>query len=327
MVNTGDDRRGCDIMHENSSTSGHFLSLMHVALHSTRTTPLLNLLGGTTPAIHTLSSAKGEGRSHKVSRCCTIWKEETNAGPNALNEGRVRSTGKGCPPFSSSFRYKSICPSPRCIVSIFVLHSLTMLFQPCRLSSLLFLVSTTILTFANIASAQYSTADPTATSAAAATPSPLPTSDAFYLVVADTGTPFDGDYLYFGEAFSGDGLFVLLFGKAPALGGGSVFHLSNGSYGALTSDPSGYVATYYDLYGALLFQDPDPAVLEANGETPASCELSDGVILCQNTEYAGFYTFPSTDVDGGSTVPYLELGPAPIPTGAVSIRLLPVPVE
>lgn len=204
-----------------------------------------------------------------------------------------------------------------------------MLFQPCWLSSLLLIVSTITSTYADTTAAPPSSTDPIPIFSiipAASTPAPLPASSAFYLIVADTGTPFDGDYLYVGEAFGGDGLFLLLFGKGPALGGGSVFHLSNGSYGSLTFDPSGYVATYYDLYGGLLFQDPDPALLEAYGETPATCELGD-VILCQNTEYAVFYTFPSTVVDGGSTVPYMELGPVPIPTGAIPIRVLPVPIE
>ena len=211
-----------------------------------------------------------------------------------------------------------------------------MLLKSCWLSGSLFVVlasaSTTIALYpiANTTSVPTSSIDATPTSSIlpdASTAAPLPTSSAFYLVVADKGTPFDGDYLYVGQAFSGDGLYVLLFGKGLDLGGASVFHLSNGSYGSLTSDPSGYVATYYDLYGGLLFQDPDPATLEAYGETPATCELADGVILCQNTDYSTFYTYPSTVVDGGSTVPYVELGPLPVPTGAIQLTLLPVPVE
>ena len=145
--------------------------------------------------------------------------------------------------------------------------------------------------------------------------------------MADKGTPFDGNYLYVGQAFSGDGQYVLLFGQGLDLGGGSVFHLSEGSYGSLVSNPAGYVGTYYDLYGAILFQDPDPAVLEEYGETPVTCELADGAILCQNTEYSGFYTYASTVVDGGSTVPYVELGPLPFPSGSVNLTLLPIPVE
>ncbi|MDI1492637.1 MAG: hypothetical protein OHK93_004419 [Ramalina farinacea] len=199
-----------------------------------------------------------------------------------------------------------------------------MLLQPRRLSSLLFIVSTTILTFANIAYAQVSTAYPTTTSAAASTPSPLPTSDAFYLVVADTGTPFDGDYLYLGDVNS---LEVLLFGKEPQLADGSVFHLSNGSYGSLTYNPAGLVATYYDLYGALIFDSPDPTILENDGLTPATCELNGGILFCQNTDYSELYTFPSTVDDGETSIPYVLLGPPPLPSGAVGLRLLPIPVE
>lgn len=48
------------------------------------------------------------------------------------------------------------------------------------------------------------------------TPGPNPKSSAFYLVVADTGTPWDGDHLYVAQDFAGDGLYVLLFGdKVP----------------------------------------------------------------------------------------------------------------
>lgn len=155
------------------------------------------------------------------------------------------------------------------------------------------------------------------------TAAPDPTSSAFYLVVKDTGTPFDGDYLYVGEAFSGDGLFVLLFGpQEPDPDLAQIFTLSNATYGSLTEDASGSVATYYDLYGGLLFETPDPSVPD-----PASCELSDFVILCQNTAYSSFYTYPSTVVDGASTVPYVELGPLPLPSGSVQLTLLPIPID
>ena len=257
-------------------------------------------------------------------RCCTIWKEETNARPNVLNEGRVRSIGKFVLLFLRPSNIEYLFLGLAAFVFVIFSHSPTMLFQPRRLSGLLFLVSTTILTFANIASAQVSTAYPTTTSAAASTPSPLPTSSSFYLVVADTGTPFDGDYLYIGYAFAGDGLNVALFGKEPQLADGSVFHLSNGSYGSLINNPASTVATYYDLYGGLLFETLVPGY---PSETPVTCELADAVILCQNTDYSTFYTYPSTVEDGGTTTPYLELGPLPIPDGAIEIKLLPVPVD
>lgn len=215
-----------------------------------------------------------------------------------------------------------------------------MLLQYCRLSKLLFIISATVsaqLTttplypIANGIFTPASSIDPTSSSLpAAATPTaaPLPTSSSFYLVVADTGTSLDGDYLYPGQAFDGDGIYVLLFGaKEPDSYGGDIFSLSNATYGNLVSNPSGNIATYYDLYGGVIFQDPDPAVLQSYGDTPAPCELADGVILCQNTDYSVFYTYPSTVVDGADTVPYVELGPIPIPSGAVHLNLLPVPVD
>lgn len=215
-----------------------------------------------------------------------------------------------------------------------------MLIQSCWLPSLLFIVSATVsaqLTttllypIANGTSIPTSSIDPTSSILPAATTStaaPLPTSSSFYLVVADTGTSLDGDYLSVGEAFSGDGIFVLLFGaKEPDPYEGDIFSLSNATYGNLIYNPSGNIATYYDLYGGIIFQDPDPAVAESYGDTPATCELADGDILCQNTEYSTFYTYPSTVVDGADTVPYVELGPLPIPSGAVRLNLLPVPVD
>ena len=160
------------------------------------------------------------------------------------------------------------------------------------------------------------------------TPKATPTSSAFYLVVADTGTPWDGDYLYVAQDFAGDGLYVLLFGdKVPDPLGGSVFFLSDATYGNLTHLQAGYIATYFDLYGAIIFQDPDPFALSLNGETPATCELSDGVVLCQNTAYSAFFAFPQEEVDGALTNPYVELGPFPIPQGSYQLTLLPVPVE
>lgn len=160
------------------------------------------------------------------------------------------------------------------------------------------------------------------------TPTTTPTSSAFYLVVADTGTPWDGDYLYVAQDFAGDGLYVLLFGdQVPDPYGGSVFFLSDATYGNLTHVQAGQIATYFDLYGAILFQDPDPFVLSGNGETPVTCELADGAILCQNTAYDSFYAFPPTEVDGAITNPYVELGPDPIPAGSYGLTLLPVPVE
>ena len=164
------------------------------------------------------------------------------------------------------------------------------------------------------ASSVPTSADPTTSTA-----SPDPTSSSFYLVVADTGTPFDGDYLYLGQAFAGDGLFVLLFGSQIANPDLGTFSLSNGSYGSLVDNDSRLIADYYDLYGGILFG--------AYGEKPLTCELSDGVILCQTTVYSGFYTYPSSVVNGASTVPYVELGPLPAPSGSVQLTLLPVPIN
>ena len=113
------------------------------------------------------------------------------------------------------------------------------------------------------------------------TTAPLPTSSSFYLVVGDTGTLWDGEFLYLGLNFSDDGITVLLFGpKTPDPYLGDIFSLSNGTYGSLTDNTSGWVATYFDLDSAVVFQDTDPFVLESYGMIPDTCELADGVVLC-----------------------------------------------
>lgn len=215
-----------------------------------------------------------------------------------------------------------------------------MLLQYCRLLSLLSIIAsatasadvkksstiasvhpTTSATTSSIhlTSSILSSADPTTSTAA-----PHPTSSAFYLVVADTGTPFDGDYLFVGQAFAGDGLFVLRFGsQAPDPDLSQIFSLGNATYGTLIDDASGEIATYYDLYGGIIFDSPGALY----GDTPVTCELADGAILCQNTAYSSFYTYPSTVVNGASTVPYVELGPLPVPSGSVQLTLLPIPVN
>ena len=109
--------------------------------------------------------------------------------------------------------------------------------------------------------------------------------------------------------------------------GGSVFFLTEATYGNLTYVQAGDIATHFDLYGAIIFQDPDQFVLNSYGEIPATYELADGVISCQNTTSSVFYALPQTEVDGALTNPYVELGPYPIPAGSYQLALLPVPVD
>ncbi|KAM0795176.1 hypothetical protein BDR22DRAFT_872218 [Usnea florida] len=212
-------------------------------------------------------------------------------------------------------------------------HKFKMLIQSYWLLSLLFVSSATaapdkkktstiipLPSSTSVTQVSITPTSSTSTSPPTSTASPAPISSSFYLVVADTGTPFDGDYLYLGQAFPGDGLFVLLFGsQTPNPDLSQTFRLSNGSYGSLVDNDSGLIADYYDLYGGILFG--------AYGEKAVTCELADGVILCQNTAYSGFYAYPSEVVGGQSTVPYVELGPVPVPEGSVQITLLPVPIN
>lgn len=205
-----------------------------------------------------------------------------------------------------------------------------MLVQSYWLLSLLFVVSsatpaadkkkTSTTTSLPSSTTTSSTTPPASSLPPPTAPSPVPTSSSFYLVVEATGTPFDGDYLHLAQAFPGDGLYVLLFGpQTPDPDLSQIFSLTNGSYGSLVDDDSGLVADYYDLYGGVLFG--------AYGEKALTCELADSVVLCQNTAYSVFYTYPSSVVDGASTVPYVELGPVPVPEGSVQLTLLPVPIN
>ena len=192
-----------------------------------------------------------------------------------------------------------------------------MLLHPYWLSSLLFTASAT----ASVAlrPRQNGTA---ATSAAPA----LPVSSAIYLVVGNTGTPFDGSYLTVGQAFPEDELDFLLFGDTlPDPSGASVFTVDDVN-GTLTQVLSSLIATYIDPAGPIIMAEPDS--FADIGLAAAHCGIA-RMVGCQTTgqEATLFYGSVSTLVAGGYTTPHVELGPyVPPEEGAVELIVLPIPV-
>ena len=152
-----------------------------------------------------------------------------------------------------------------------------------------------------------------------AVPAPIPST--FYLVVANTGTSFDGEYILIAMDDSRSKLYLGLFGlKEPDPAGGSVFNLS--TKGTLRQGVSGLVAGYSDLYGGFLFEYPDS--LASLSESIATCVIDGGALDCQNQEAGVFYAFPQTVIAGGHTIPSVKLGPT-VPTGGCQLTLLVVP--
>lgn len=156
----------------------------------------------------------------------------------------------------------------------------------------------------------------TSSSASTSTPVPPPTIGPFYLVVADTGTPFDGDYLNLGSEPSDNGLNVLVFGSTELVpGGDSVYYLFPD--GTFQNDNTGLTASYVNSSASFVF--PNPGSPEYAGEAAVTCEYDvGGVLTCQK---GVFYAFPQTVVDGELTVPFLQLG-SMVPTGAFQLTLL-----
>lgn len=156
----------------------------------------------------------------------------------------------------------------------------------------------------------------TSPSASTSTPVPPPTIGPFYLVVAVTGTPFDGDYLNLDFVPSDDGLNVLVFGSTELVpGGDSVYYLFPD--GTFQNDNTGWTASYVNSSASFVF--PNPGSPEYAGETTVTCEYDvGGVLTCQK---GVFYAFPQTVVDGELTVPFLQLG-STVPIGACQLTLL-----
>lgn len=240
-------------------------------------------------------------------------REKTKAGPKVLNEVDSSSVVYDSPSYKKHSR-----PYTGTLQLLPSLHNPLSIFQredACSfllaLGAALHLVSD-CLSQIDYHAALHGTSVPTSSIGPASsvlpstsTTAPLPTSSSFYLGVGDTGTPWDGEFLHLNS--SGDRITVLLFGPK-------------------TPDP--YLGDiYFDLDSAVVFQDPDPFVLESYGMIPDTCEIADGVVLCQNGAYSVFYAYPQTVVDGAVTIPYVELGPHPPPPGSFQLSLLPIPLE
>ena len=154
---------------------------------------------------------------------------------------------------------------------------------------------------------------------------PNPTPSPFYLVVADTGTPFDGDYLFIGMDNERSGLELLLFGpqeptSEPSPTAASVFSLS--ADGILRQDSTGLIASYFDNYGLFVFEYPD--ALESEGESAATCKIVGGALTCQNGADGVFSALYQAVVDEYHPEPSVYLAPT-VPAGYSPLTLLVVP--
>lgn len=222
-----------------------------------------------------------------------------------------------------------------------------MLLQSCWLSSLLFVVSTaanvyppaglkprylatgTGISLPSTSSPPYPTGSSYLTSSilpsgVSSTAVPAPTPSTFYLVVADTGTPFDGHYIFVGTDTSRDGLYLGIIGSTePDQYGMSVFSLS--ANGTLEQDQSTLVAAYFDFDGSGSFIFQYPYAFEALQETAAACEIVGGALVCQNGEAGVFHATPQMFIAEELTTPSLGLSPT-APSGSYEVTLLVVAV-
>ena len=163
---------------------------------------------------------------------------------------------------------------------------------------------------------------PSSASSSATTPTatavPPPTIGPYYLVVAHTGTPFDGDYINLDFEPSDEGLNVLVFGSTELVpGGDSVYYLF--SDGTFQNDNTGWTASYVNSSASFVF--PNPGSPDYNGETAVTCEYNvGGVLTCQK---GVFYAFPQTVVGGDPLprTPFVQLG-STVPIGAYQLTLL-----
>ena len=163
-----------------------------------------------------------------------------------------------------------------------------------------------------------STIPPSSTSSDASTPTvlpviPAPKPSTFYLVVANTGSPFDGSYIFvdmYGPRFP-------LFGLTdPGPVEDSLFSLNVD--GTLFQVGSGLIACYYDSLGGFMFETPN--ALASSSMIRAACLILSGRLACQNGMTGTFYAFSQTIM---AAIPSVKFG-LMVPVGAYAVTLLVV---
>ena len=168
------------------------------------------------------------------------------------------------------------------------------------------------------------TAIPTGSITPTAAPTSIPSSELLYLVIADTGTEYDGEYLGVNSQYSGTGLLVLYprknVNRDPPF---SVFNIN--ADGTLQNEFSGGIANIFpgSTDGTLHFEDV--AYVEEVGNIKTICDVVGGTLNCQTGADTVFFICPfrreaATQLDGT-----LNVGRTVQP-GCTPITVLVVPV-
>lgn len=157
-----------------------------------------------------------------------------------------------------------------------------------------------------------------------ATPTSTPSSEFFYLVVADTGTQYDGDFLTISSQSSGTGLLVL-YPRAQAPDEVTLFSTFNiNADGTLQNEFARGIANIFPgTDGTLFFRDE--AYVDAAGNIKSICEVVGGTLTCQTGADTVFFICPFQRIAGTLVDGTVNVGPTVRP-GCTPITLLVVPV-
>lgn len=144
-----------------------------------------------------------------------------------------------------------------------------------------------------------------------------PTPSAFYLVIADTGTPFDGEYLAVATLPDDNSITAAIPVSSEYR---SVFSLS--ADGTLLEEGTGLVASYYSGYpGGFTWSNP---ALEGGDFTAATCDIVGGALTCTFGETGGFFVIPGEVIDYEPFPAQVGFGPT-VPAGDYPSTILVVP--
>lgn len=223
-----------------------------------------------------------------------------------------------------------------------------MLVQSCLLSSLLFVASATahayppaglrpryLVTGTGISLPSSSASPyPTATANGTGTPTgsvststptsnPIPPSEFFYLVIADTGTAHDGQYLSIDSDTNGDSSLVLYPAAEPnEVASFSTFNIN--ADGTLENEFAGIAAIFPEGTSQSLFFENEVYVDES-GDIKSTCEVVGGILTCQSGADTVFFICPYQVISGTLIGGSVEVGPN-TQSGCTPITLLVVPV-
>ena len=157
-----------------------------------------------------------------------------------------------------------------------------------------------------------------------ATTTPIPPSDFFYLVVADTGTSYDGDYLSIGSDTSGASILVLYPGSEPSeVTSFSTFNIN--ADGTLQNEFVGGIANIFtgSESGTLFFENE--ASVDESGNTKSICDDIGGTLNCQTGAATVFYICPPEVITGTLVGGTVDVG-LTVEPGCTPVTLLVVPV-